>query len=111
MLLNQEGTIAEGAGQNLFLVKNRQLFTNGEDSSILMGITRDTVIQLAKDRGIPVHVGRLTLGQLVSADEVVFSGTASEITPIREIDGRKNGNGKPGQIARGLQKKYLDLVH
>ncbi len=76
-----------------------------------MGITRDTVIQLAKDRGIPVHVGRLTLGQLVSADEVVFSGTASEITPIREIDGRKNGNGKPGQIARGLQKKYLDLVH
>ena len=111
LLLNQEGTIAEGAGQNLFLVKNRQLFTNGEDSSILMGITRDTVIQLAKDRGIPVHVGRLSLGQLFSADEVFFSGTASEITPIREIDGRKIGNGKPGQITRELQKIYLDLVH
>lgn len=111
LLLNQEGTIAEGTGQNVFIVKDNQLFTNGEDSSVLMGITRDTVIKLAADSGISVQIGRLSLGQLFSADELFFSGTASEITPIREVDGRKIGNSKPGHITRKLQKLYLELVH
>ncbi len=111
LLLNQEGTIAEGAGQNIFIVKNNQLHTNIESASILMGITRDTVISIAKNENIVVNLEPLSLGQLFSADEVFFTGTASEITPVREVDGRKIGGGKPGPITKDLQKKYLDLVH
>ncbi len=111
LLLNQEGTIAEGAGQNIFLVKGDTIYTNGEDSSILMGITRDTVINLARDVGIRVKVDRLSLGQLFSADEAFFTGTASEVTPIREVDNRQIGNGGRGPITKKLQSMYFDLVH
>ena len=110
VLLNQEGTIAEGAGQNIFIVKNDHIYTNTEQSSILMGITRETVIDIAKFEGIPVLFEALSLGQLFSADEAFFTGTASEVTPIREVDGRIISNGKPGPITKILQKKYLDLV-
>lgn len=111
LLLNYEGTIAEGAGQNLFLVKKGTLITNEEDSSILMGITRETIIKLAEDEGIPVKIGRLSKGQLFTADEAFFSGTASEVTPIREVDRRIIGKGKPGPITMKLQALYLDLVY
>ena len=111
LLLNQEGTIAEGAGQNIFLVKNGVIYTNEEDSSILMGITRETIIGLARDNGIRVKVGRLSLGQLLSADEAFFTGTASEVTPIREIDAREVGNGGRGEITQKMQSMYFDLVH
>ena len=111
LLLNQEGTISEGAGQNIFIVKNNQLHTNIESSSILMGITRDTVIRIAESENMVINLEPLSLGQLFSADEVFFTGTASEITPIREVDGRKVGEGKPGPITKNIQKKYLDLVH
>jgi branched-chain amino acid aminotransferase len=111
LLLNQEGTIAEGAGQNIFIVKNNQLHTNIESASILMGITRDTVIHIAKNENMEINLEPLSLGQLFSADEVFFTGTASEITPIREVDGRKIGEGQPGPITKNIQKKYLDLVH
>ena len=111
LLLNQEGTIAEGAGQNIFIVKNNQLHTNIESASILMGITRDTVIHIAKNENMGINLEPLSLGQLFSADEVFFTGTASEITPIREVDGRKIGKGQPGPITKNIQKKYLDLVH
>jgi branched-chain amino acid aminotransferase len=111
LLLNQEGTIAEGAGQNIFIVKDNQLYTNIESASILMGITRDTVIKVAKNKNIIINTESLSLGQLFSADEVFFTGTASEITPVREVDGRKIGTGKPGPITKDLQKMYLDLVH
>ena len=111
LLLNQEGTIAEGAGQNIFIVKNNQLHTNIESSSILMGITRDTVIRIAESENMVINLEPLSLGQLFSADEVFFTGTASEITPIREVDGRKVGEGQPGPVTKNIQKKYLDLVH
>ena len=110
LLLNHEGTIAEGAGQNIFIVKNNHIYTNTEQASILMGITRETVIDIAKLEGIPVLFEALSLGQLFSADEAFFTGTASEVTPIREVDGRIINNGKPGPITKILQKKYLDLV-
>lgn len=111
LLLNQEGTIAEGAGQNIFLVKNDTIYTNEEDSSILMGLTRDTIINLARDHGIRVKVGRISLGQLFNADEAFFTGTASEVTPISEVDGRVVGNGGRGEITQKLQSMYFDLVH
>lgn len=111
LLLNQEGTIAEGAGQNIFIVKNNELFTNAEDSSILMGITRETLIYLAKELAINVNIGKLSLGQLFNADEAFFCGTASEVTPIREVDTRIVGHGKSGPLTRKLQKAYIDIVH
>jgi branched-chain amino acid aminotransferase len=111
LLLNQEGTIAEGAGQNIFLVKNGKVYTNEEDSSILMGITRETVIRIAKDLGFKVRIGRLSVGQLLSADEAFFTGTASEVTPIRELDQRVVGSGGRGPITEKLQSAYLDAVH
>lgn len=111
LLLNQEGTIAEGAGQNIFLVNNGKVYTNEEDSSILMGITRETVIQIARDLGYEVRIGRLSVGQLLSADEAFFTGTASEVTPIRELDQRIVGSGGRGPITEQLQTAYLDAVH
>jgi len=111
LLLNQEGTIAEGAGQNIFLVKNGKVYTNEEDSSILMGITRETLIQIARDSGIEVRIGRLSVGQLLSADEAFFTGTASEVTPIRELDHRQVGSGARGPITEKLQALYMDAVH
>ena len=111
LLLNQEGTIAEGAGQNIFLVKDGELFTNTEDSSILMGITRDTIIQLAKNNDINVNICRLSLEQLFNADEAFFTGTASEVTPISIVDGLTINNGKPGPLTKKLQRLYLDIVH
>ena len=111
LLLNQEGTIAEGAGQNIFMVKNGELFTNAEDSSILMGITRETLIYLAAEMDITVHIGKLSLGQLFNADEVFFCGTASEVTPICEVDSRIIGNGKSGPLTQKIQKIYIDIVH
>jgi branched-chain amino acid aminotransferase len=107
LLLNQEGTIAEGAGQNIFLIKNGKLYTNAEDSSILMGITRETLIHL----GFRVKIGRLSVGQLLSADEAFFTGTASEVTPIRELDHRVVGSGGRGPITEKLQTAYMDVVH
>mgnify|MGYP006102607123 CR=1 FL=1 len=111
LLLNQEGTIAEGAGQNIFIVKNGELFTNAEDSSILMGITRETLIYLAAEMDITIHIGKLSLGQLFNADEAFFCGTASEVTPICEVDSRIIGNGKSGQLTQTIQKVYIDIVH
>lgn len=111
LLLNQDGTIAEGAGQNLFIINNDVLYTNAEESSILMGITRDTVIQLARQKGYEVKIAPLSLGQLFTANEVFFSGTASEITPICSVDRRKINHGKPGKITKQLQKGYLNVVH
>ena len=79
LLLNQEGTIAEGAGQNIFIVKNNQLHTNIESSSILMGITRDTVIRIAENENMGINLEPLSLGQLFSADEVFFTGTSPSL--------------------------------
>ena len=111
LLLNAEGTISEGSGQNIFLVKNGVIYTNDEQASILMGITRSTIIQVAGDLGITVEIGVLTMEQLHAADEAFFTGTASEVTPIREVEGRPVGNGIPGEITRQLQALYQHIVH
>jgi len=110
LLLNMTGNIAEGSGQNLFLVKEGTLYTNNEKASILMGITRDTIIKISGDLGIPVEISDLTRDQLLAADEAFFTGTASEVTPIRELDGQTIGDGKPGELTIRLRTLYLDIV-
>ena len=110
LLLNMEGNIAEGSGQNLFLVKDGELFTNDADSSILLGITRDTVIQMAHDQGIPVNIGTLTLEQMYAADEAFFTGTATEVTPIRQVDEHEIGSGAAGELTKEFRNNYFDIV-
>jgi branched-chain amino acid aminotransferase len=111
LLLNSKGDVAEGSGANLFVVKNGTLITNDLDASIVLGITRDSVLQIARDLGVPVVIRALTLADLQTADEVFFSGTAVEITPIKDVDGRRIGDGMPGPITQRLQKTFFDAVH
>ncbi len=110
LLLNMEGNIAEGSGQNLFLVKDGTAYTNDEKSSILLGITRETVIQICGDLGIPVEIGVLTKEMLLEADEAFFTGTATEVTPIREVDDHTIGMGKPGPVTTRLRALYFDII-
>jgi branched-chain amino acid aminotransferase len=110
ILLDTQGYVSEGSGENLFLVKKGVLITPPLSSSILAGITRDTVITLAREEGIPVSEERVTRDQLYLADETFFTGTAAEITPIREVDDRKIGDGKPGPLTLRIQKRFFDLV-
>ena len=111
LLLNQDGFIAEGSGQNIFIVKNGKVFTNGESASILMGVTRKTVIQLCRDLGFEIKIGELTQEMVVNADEAFFTGTASEITPISSVDDSRIGDGKPGTITLQIKEKYLNIIH
>jgi len=106
LLLNMEGNIAEAAVANIFVVKNETLYTNDEKSSILMGITRDSVIQLARAQGWKVEVGALTVNQLQHADEAFLCGTACEILPVAEVDGTKIGNGVPGVVTERIRTAY-----
>ena len=89
------GNISEGSGQNLFLVIDGPLITNDASSSLLIGITRASIITLAGDMGIPVEITDMTREMLLTADEACFTGTASKVTPIRELDGPNIGTGKP----------------
>jgi branched-chain amino acid aminotransferase len=109
ILLDPEGYVAEGSGENIFIVKNGIIKTT-PPTTILPGITRDTVIKLAKDRGYTVIEERFTRDELYIADEVFLTGTAAEITPVREIDDRPIGNGKPGKITKELQELYFNTV-
>jgi branched-chain amino acid aminotransferase len=109
LLLDVDGFLAEGAGENLFLVKNGRLF-EPELSSALIGITRDSVIALAADLGYSVQSKRLTRDDLYLADEAFFTGTAAEVTPIREVDRRTIGAGVRGPITTQLQQAFFDLV-
>ena len=86
ILMNEDGFIAEGSGQNIFIVKNGKIYTNDEKSSILLGITRDSLIQICSNIGIDVIIENLTMDSLLNADEVFFSGTASEVTPVCSVD-------------------------
>jgi branched-chain amino acid aminotransferase len=107
LLLDERGNIAEGSGENLFLVREGRLMTNDERSSILLGITRESVIQIAGDLGYDVHVGTLTLEDLLSADEAFFTGTAVEVTPIREVDGNLIGSGTRGPVTSRIQREFF----
>jgi branched-chain amino acid aminotransferase len=109
ILLNQDGTVAEATGENVFFVKGKELVTNDATSSILPGITRDTVLKLAAEANIHARVRAFTRDELMAADEVFLTGTAAEVTPVREIDGRQFRAG-PATIGAKLQKAYLAVV-
>ena len=109
LLLDVDGFVAEGSGENVFIVRNDKLYTP-DLTSALEGITRDTLIQLAGELGIPVIEKRITRDEVYSADEAFFTGTAAEVTPIRELDNRSIGAGKRGPITEKLQALYFDCV-
>jgi branched-chain amino acid aminotransferase len=110
LLLDVDGYVAEGSGENLFIVKNGKLY-EPELTSALIGITRDAVITMARDSGLEVQARRLTRDDVYIADEAFFTGTAAEITPIRELDSRVIGSGKRGPITEKLQSMFFDLVN
>jgi branched-chain amino acid aminotransferase len=109
LLLDVDGFVAEGSGENLFIVRNGTLY-EPELTSALEGITRDAVIRIAQDGGIPVIAKRITRDEVYISDEAFFTGTAAEVTPIRELDNRMIGNGKRGPVTEKLQRTFFDCV-
>ncbi len=109
LLLDVDGFVAEGSGENIFIVRRGKLFTP-DLTSALEGITRDTIMQLAAEIGIPVIEKRITRDEVYCADEAFFTGTAAEVTPIRELDNRAIGTGSRGPITERLQRMYFDAV-
>jgi branched-chain amino acid aminotransferase len=109
LLLDTEGYVSEGAGENVFIVRNGILYTP-DLASCLDGITRDSVITLARDLGIEVREKRITRDEMYCADEAFFTGTAAEVTPIRELDDRQIGEGRRGPITGKLQSLFFDVV-
>jgi branched-chain amino acid aminotransferase len=108
--LDSEGYLSEGSGENLFLVRNGTILTPPLVSSILPGITRDSVITLARRQGIPVHEQRVPREMLYLADEVFFTGTAAEITPIRSVDKIMIGKGARGPVTEVVQRAFFDVI-
>jgi branched-chain amino acid aminotransferase len=111
ILLDDDGNVAEATGENLFVVQRGALLTPPLSGPILEGITRDSVLVLARELGVPVHERTFGKDTLFTADEVFLCGTAAEITPVREIDGHPIGNGGRGPVTERLQTRYLDAVH
>jgi branched-chain amino acid aminotransferase len=107
LLLDEHGNVAEGSGENLFLVRDGRLLTNDEHSSILLGITREAVIRIARDLGYTVNIGLIRLGDLYAADEAFFTGTAAEVTPIRELNGTRIGGGARGSVTEAIQQAFF----
>ncbi|MFP8951557.1 branched-chain amino acid transaminase [Natrialbaceae archaeon A-arb3/5] len=111
IVLNKEGNVAEGPGENLFLVRDDEIYTPGLSESILDGITRDTVITLAEDLGYTVHDNvSISRGELNTADELFFTGSAAEVTPIRKVDNVVIGDGSRGPVTENVQSKFFDVV-
>jgi len=110
MLLDVEGFVAEGSGENIFIVRNGVLYTP-DLTSALEGITRETIMTLAQEQGLEIREKRITRDEVYVADEAFFTGTAAEVTPIREVDNRTIGNGGRGPITELLQTLYFDQVH
>ncbi len=110
LLLDAQGYVMEGSGENVFIVRDGQIYTP-DLTSALDGITRDTIFQLAAEIGKPIREKRITRDEVYIADEAFFTGTAAEVTPIRELDGRAIGSGKRGPITGELQKLFFDQVH
>src|ERR1019366_2436936 len=109
LLLDVDGYVAEGAGENIFIVKKGKLYTP-DLTSCLEGITRDCIITLAKDLGIELIEKRIPRDEVYCADEAFFTGTAAEVTPIRELDHRTIGGGSRGAITARLQQAFFDCV-
>jgi branched-chain amino acid aminotransferase len=110
MLLDREGYVAEGSGENIFIVRDGVLYTP-DLTACLEGITRDTLMHLCAELDLEVREKRITRDEVYVADEAFFTGTAAEVTPIREVDGRVVGSGSRGPITEKLQSKYFDVVH
>jgi branched-chain amino acid aminotransferase len=110
VMLDANGYVSEGSGENIFIVKRGAILTPDLSSSILEGITRDTILRLAREEGIPLVEGRVTRDQLWLADEAFLTGTAAEVTPIREIDDRPIGDGFVGPITKRLQSRFFEVV-
>ncbi len=110
LLLDNEGYVAEGSGENIFIIKNEIIYTP-DLTSALNGITRNTVMAFAHDLGLEIIEKRITRDEIYIADEAFFSGTAAEITPIRELDNRPIGEGTRGPLTERLQTLYFDVVH
>jgi len=110
LLLDTEGYVSEGSGENMFMVRNGIVYTP-DLASCLDGITRDSIIQIAKNLGYEVREKRITRDEVYSADEAFFTGTAAEVTPIRELDDRMIGDGKRGPITTQIQATYFDAVY
>ncbi len=111
IMLSSNGYVAEGPGENIFLVEDGKLITPSRSADILMGITRDTIIRLAESMGVEAEEREVHREELYTCDEAFFAGTAAEITPIIEIDSVKKSNGKPGAVTLALSNAYSDTVH
>jgi branched-chain amino acid aminotransferase len=110
LMLDSAGTVAEGSGQNIFVVKNRRIVTPSAFAGILKGVTRDVVMELARDAGYEMTESLINRYDIYTADEAFFTGTASEIVGIRSLDGRNIGSGKPGPVTRDLRARFQALV-
>jgi branched-chain amino acid aminotransferase len=110
LLLDTQGFVAEGAGENLFIVKDDRIY-EPEIASALTGITRDSVIHIAREFGYQVEARRLTRDDIYLADEAFFTGTAAEVTPIRELDNRVIGEGHRGPLTARIQSRFFDIVN
>jgi len=110
LLLNIHGRVAEGPGENIFIVKGEHLITPPVSEDVLEGITRNTVMELAEGEGFKVEERPISVGELYGADEAFFTGTAAEVVPIVEVDGVAIGSGSPGEITRRIQELYEDAV-
>jgi len=110
LMLDPQGNVAEGTGENIFIVKNGVVRTPSLANAILSGITRDTTIQLLREQGVEVREESIARDELYTADEVFLTGTAAEITPVRDIDHRKIGRGEAGPVTRHLQEAFFSVV-
>ena len=111
LLLNQEGRVAEGPGENLFIVRDEVVWTNPPEESLLLGVTRDTILRLAGFLGLETRIAPITPDDLLGADEAFFTGSAAEVTPVVSVDDVTIGEGGRGPITERLQTSYLDTVH
>ncbi len=109
--LGPDGLVSEGSGQNLFLVRDGVLYTPSVDGTLLQGITRASILQIAADLGIRTEQKSLPRESLYTADELFFTGTAAEVTPVRSVDRIEVGTGRAGEITLRLQRRFMDIVH
>jgi branched-chain amino acid aminotransferase len=110
LMLNQNGTVAEGPGENMFIVRNGKIITPPIAAGILEGITKDSVLTIARDLGIEIVEREITRSEIFVCDEFFFTGTAAELTPVRSLDERMIGEGKPGPITKKLQKAFFEAA-
>ncbi len=110
IMLDSEGKVSEATGENIFVVKGNKVKTPDYSSSILGGITRDSVLELGRDLGFEMVEAPIARDELFLADEVFMTGTAAEVTPVREVDHRAIGKGEPGPITQAVQARFFDIV-